>query len=80
MNANESAEDICFTIIRLPQVCKMTGLGKTLIYELEAAERFPKRIKIGIRAVGWLEGEIKGWLLNRIANRASLPVRAAGGR
>jgi prophage regulatory protein len=73
-------------IIRLPQVCKMTGLGKTTIYELELTNRFPKRIKIGIRAVGWLNAEIKEWLAKRIENRPALderlraPLRKAGGR
>jgi prophage regulatory protein len=73
-------------IIRFPQVSKMTGLGKTTIYELELADRFPKRIKIGIRAVGWLNSEIKEWLAKRIENRQTLdvrlraPLRKAGGR
>ena len=74
-------------IIRLPQVSKMTGLGKTTIYELEVTDRFPKRIKIGIRAVGWLNAEIKEWLTKRIDNRPTLdgcrpraPLRRAGGR
>jgi prophage regulatory protein len=80
MSVSETGASLSYTILRLPQVCKMTGLGKTLIYELEAAERFPKRIKIGIRAVGWLEGEIKGWLVSRIENRGSSPVRNTGGR
>ena len=80
MSVSESGGNLAFTILRLPQVCKMTGLGKTLIYELEVAERFPKRIKIGIRAVGWLEAEIKGWLANRMEDRGSVPARNAGGR
>jgi prophage regulatory protein len=74
-------------IIRLPLVCKMTGLGKTTIYELELTNRFPKRIKIGIRAVGWLNAEVKEWLAKRLANRPTLewsraraPLRKAGGR
>lgn len=56
-------------VLRLPQVCEMTGLGKTMIYRLEAAEQFPKRLKIGVRAVGWLEIEVKSWVLKRVANR-----------
>ena len=53
-------------IFRLPQVREVTGLGKTMIYRLEAAQRFPKRIKIGLRAVGWLEGDIRDWVLARV--------------
>jgi prophage regulatory protein len=64
----------------------MTGLAKTTIYELEVTNRFPKRIKSGIRAVGWLNAEIKEWLAKRIENRSTLderlrsPLRKAGGR
>lgn len=60
-------------VLRLPQVCEMTGLGKTMIYRLEAADEFPKRIKIGLRAVGWLEVEVKSWIVNRAACRSPPP-------
>jgi prophage regulatory protein len=54
-------------ILRLPQVCGLTGLGRSVIYQMEADLRFPKRIKLGTRAVGWLEQEVHTWLANRIA-------------
>ena len=44
----------------------MTGLGRSMIYQMEADLRFPKRVKIGTRAVGWLEGEVRAWLQKRI--------------
>jgi prophage regulatory protein len=53
-------------ILRLPQVCELTGLGRSMIYQLESDNRFPKRIKIGVRAVGWLHGEVQAWLRTRI--------------
>ena len=31
----------------------MTGLGRWMIYQLEAERRFPCRVRIGARAVGW---------------------------
>ncbi len=49
-------------ILRLPQVCKMTGLRRSFVYELQADRRFPQSIKLGARAVGWLEGEIQAWI------------------
>lgn len=30
-------------ILRLPQVCRVTGLGRSMIYQLEAERRFPCR-------------------------------------
>ena len=53
-------------ILRLPAVCRATGLGRSMVYQLEAANRFPRRIKIGARAVGWIEAEIQSWLADRI--------------
>jgi len=54
-------------VLRLRQVCAATGLGRSLIYELQSQNRFPRRIKIGLRAVGWLEHEVQEWLAERIA-------------
>jgi prophage regulatory protein len=53
-------------ILRLPQVCKVTGLGRSMIYQLEAERRFPGRVRLGLRAVGWVESEIQHWLADRI--------------
>jgi prophage regulatory protein len=53
-------------ILRLPQVCKMTGLRRSFLYELQAERRFPQSIKLGARAVGWLECEIQAWISARI--------------
>jgi prophage regulatory protein len=44
-----------------------------MIYQLEADQGFPKRIKIGIRAVGWIESEVQAWVASRVeASRRSL--------
>jgi prophage regulatory protein len=53
-------------ILRLPQVCKVTGLGRSMIYQLEAERRFSTRVRIGLRAVGWVESEVQHWLASRI--------------
>jgi IS5 family transposase len=37
---------------QLPQVCEVTGLCRSMIYQLQADLRFPRRVKIGVRAVG----------------------------
>jgi prophage regulatory protein len=55
-------------ILRLKEVCKVTGLGRSCIYQLQAEKRSPRRIKIGLRAVGWLEDEVQKWLADRIAD------------
>jgi prophage regulatory protein len=50
------------TILRAPAVKARTGLGLTSIYTLEG---FPKPVKLGPRASGWLESEINAWILAR---------------
>ena len=60
-------------ILRLPQVCRMTGLGRSMIYQLEAENRFPCRVRIGARAVGWVESEVQGWLSARIQHCRATP-------
>ncbi|MCD3051823.1 AlpA family phage regulatory protein [Salmonella enterica subsp. enterica serovar Enteritidis] len=52
------------TFIRLPEVIKRTGFGKTWIYELIKAGRFPT----GIRAVAFIESEIDEWIEATIRN------------
>jgi prophage regulatory protein len=58
-------------VLRLKEVCKVTGLGRSYIYQLQADKQFPHSIKIGTRAVGWLDGEVREWLEGRI--RSSRP-------
>jgi|GEM_PF-421744 prophage regulatory protein len=52
--------------LRLRQVSQLTGLGRSMIYQMQAEGRFPQRIKLGDRAVGWLESEVRGWLATQI--------------
>jgi len=64
-------------ILRLPQVCQVTDLRRSMIYQLEAEQRFPNRIKIGIRAVGWIESEVQIWVAKRIAaSRSDIKLSA----
>jgi prophage regulatory protein len=69
----EAGTSIGHRILRLPQVCSMTGLGRSMIYQMEAEGRFPRRVPIGARAVGWVEGEIQDWLRGRIESRCARP-------
>jgi prophage regulatory protein len=39
------------------------------IARLEAAGQFPKRVRLGIGRVGWIEQEVEDWLQERAATR-----------
>ena len=57
------------TILRLNKVKDRTGLSRSTIYLRIQEGTFPKPIKLGERAVGWLENEVDGWLKQQIAIR-----------
>jgi len=54
------------TILRLPSVKARTGLSRSTIYLRIKEGAFPKPVKLGARAVGWLESEIGDWLDHQI--------------
>ena len=54
------------SILRLRDVKAVTGLSRSTIYARAARAEFPSQIKLGDRAVGWLEHEIVDWLRQQI--------------
>lgn len=51
--------------LRLPEVVRLTGLGKSTLYERVAEGRFPASEPIGGgRAVGWRRSAVREWLAN----------------
>ena len=66
MIISPSTGNVPLRVLRLPQVRQATGLSRSMIYQLEAERRFPRRLKIGSRAVGWVDGEVQAWLASRI--------------
>ncbi len=57
------------SILRRKQVEKRTGLSRSTIYLRIQEGTFPRPIKLGARAVGWLENEIEAWLAARMEIR-----------
>lgn len=51
-----------FSILRRKQVESRTGLSRSTIYLRMQNGTFPKPIRLGPRAVGWVESEIENWL------------------
>jgi prophage regulatory protein len=54
------------SILRRPQVEKRVGLQRSAIYEGIARGTFPRPVRLGARAVGWVEEEIDDWLQARV--------------
>ena len=55
---------------RKPWVSDVTGYSETYIDEKERTDpTFPRRAKIGPRAVAWVEQEVLDWIEARIRQR-----------
>lgn len=54
-------------LLRLPEVKKQTGLSKSSIYSLMSEDEFPNQVKLGERAVGWLDSEIADWIESKVS-------------
>lgn len=52
-------------LIKLPEVCRRTGLHRNTIQRLMARGNFPKPIKIG-RASRWAARLVQAWIEDRI--------------
>jgi prophage regulatory protein len=52
-------------ILRLPTVLERTGLGRSTLFAKIAANEFPRQIKLGLRASGWIAEEIDAWIQQR---------------
>lgn len=53
--------------LRLPDVEQLTGCGKSTIYGLMAADKFPKNVKLTRRLSVWRESEIQQWIAGKSA-------------
>lgn len=48
--------------LKLAEVCRRVGLGKTMVYEMIKEQRFPKPYKIAATASRWSEREVVEWI------------------
>lgn len=49
-------------LMKLPEVMRRVGLGKTMIYRLIKEDRFPRPYKLSAFAARWSEMEIVAWI------------------
>ncbi len=53
-------------LIKLSRVQEITALSHTSVYRKIQANAFPKPIKLGLRASGWVEKEVYNWVETQI--------------
>ncbi|WP_316857863.1 AlpA family transcriptional regulator [uncultured Cohaesibacter sp.] len=55
--------------LKLDDVKTRTGMSRSAIYEAMTSGFFPKSVKLGTRAVAWVESEIAEWQQAQMAKR-----------
>jgi prophage regulatory protein len=58
-------------ILRRAAVERVTGLPRSTLYAKVATGDFPRPVKLGARAVGWLEQDVAAWQAALIEARAA---------
>lgn len=56
-------------ILRRAEVEAKTGFKRAHIYRLMNQGKFPKAMRLGIRAVGWDSAEVDQWIADRRNDR-----------
>lgn len=56
-------------ILRRAEVEQKTGFKRTHLYNLMREGKFPKALRIGLRAVGWDSLEVEQWIAERLNDR-----------
>ena len=64
-----------YSLIRIKKVEEKTGLKKSMIYDLVSKREFVSPIRIGKRAVAWIEFEIDTINAARIAGKSADEIR-----
>lgn len=62
---------MAYKILRLPRVIDRVGFSRSAIYAFVSKGGFPRPVKIGARAIGWLDSDIDDWIGERLENAQS---------
>ena len=63
-------------LLTLRDVTAATALSRSAVYALMAESRFPKPIRIGSRAVRWVEQEVRDFIASRPRGGSERPARS----
>ena len=56
-------------ILRRAEVEQKTGFKRAHLYNLMKEGKFPKALRLGVRAVGWDSVEVDQWIAERLKMR-----------
>lgn len=52
-------------LLRIKEVCDVTGLAVSTLYRLLKHQQFPQQVQLGPNCVGWREEDIAAWCMTR---------------
>ncbi|QNM96762.1 AlpA family transcriptional regulator [Chitinimonas koreensis] len=56
-------------ILRRAEVEAKTGFKRAHLYNLMKEGKFPKAVRLGVRAIGWDSVEVEQWIADRLNER-----------
>lgn len=56
-------------LLKRIEVERITGLSRSSIYAKMNEGGFPKPVRVGLKAVRWVEEEIRDWITERMEER-----------
>ena len=62
-------------LIRIKDVMDRTGLARSTVYKYISLRQFPQPIKLGTRAVAWVEREVEAWICESIERRDQVVLK-----
>lgn len=69
LSRHESSQGQSVRLLPRPEVERLTGISRSLIYELVRAGSFPIPVRLTPNRVGWLEHEVQEWIQAKAALR-----------
>jgi len=54
-------------MLDIREVSRMVLYSRSSIYQMMSEDRFPKRVQLGPRRVGWWLSEIQAWIADKTA-------------
>jgi prophage regulatory protein len=69
-----NSSEIHTRLIRLPEVQHLTGLGRSQLYALALAGKFPAPLKLSERCSAWQESSVRAWIAERVAQHVARAV------
>lgn len=52
-------------ILREPEVLAQIGISRAQLWRLVSAGKFPARVRLTTRSMGWKQSEVQAWIKSR---------------